>query len=65
MWCPRCCPSDLARGGNANRFELLWHHGPTTPTQTSATWGLPIAQMVGGAMTDKRVFDGPDTWSAA
>jgi hypothetical protein len=39
-----------------NTFELLYRSGATTPTQTDATWELPIAQMSGGAMTDLREF---------
>lgn len=39
-----------------NVFELLYRDGATTPTQTDATWELPIAQMSGGAMTDLREF---------
>ena len=32
----------------ANTFELLYRDGATTPTQTTATWELPIARMTGG-----------------
>ena len=39
-----------------NVFELLYRDGATTPTQTDATWELPLAQMTGGAMTDLREF---------
>ena len=39
-----------------NRFQLLWLNGASNPTQTTATWELPIAQMTGGTMSDVRVF---------
>lgn len=37
-----------------NRCELLYRDGVTTPTQTDPTWELPIAQMVAGALIDRR-----------
>ena len=37
-----------------NRFQLRRVNGAVNPTQTEATWELPIARMTGGAMTDIR-----------
>lgn len=42
-----------------NKFELLFRDGVTVPTQTTATWELPIALMSAGAMVDSRPFSGP------
>jgi hypothetical protein len=42
-----------------NKFELLFRDGVTVPTQTTATWELPIALMTAGAMRDQRPFVGP------
>ena len=39
-----------------NRFQLLWLNGVSNPTQTTATWELPIARMTGGTMSDVREF---------
>ncbi len=38
-----------------NHAELLYRDAATQPTQTLATWELPIAQMAAGALTDRRV----------
>ena len=42
-----------------NKFELVYRDGATTPTQTDATWELPIARMTGGVMADVRVLLAP------
>src|SRR4029077_6726774 len=39
-----------------NHAELLYRDTATVPTQTLATWELPIAQMTAGALTDLRRF---------
>jgi len=44
-----------------NHAELLYRDAATLPTQTLATWELPIAQMTAGALTDKRVFADPQS----
>ena len=42
-----------------NLFELVYRNGITTPTQTDATWELPIAQMIAGAISDRRFKSSP------
>ena len=37
-----------------NAFELIYRDGATTPTQTEATWELPIARITSSALTDVR-----------
>ena len=39
-----------------NRCELLYRDAVSTPTQTVATWELPLARMAAGVMTDLRVY---------
>ncbi len=39
-----------------NHAELVYRDAATVPTQTLATWELPIAQMTAGALTDLRRF---------
>jgi len=39
-----------------NHAELLYRDAATTCTQTLATWELPIAQMIAGALRDIRWF---------
>jgi hypothetical protein len=42
------------------KFELLFKSGTgQVPTQTTATWELPIASMTAGAMADARAFASP------
>lgn len=50
------------------KFELLFKSGVgQTPTQTTATWELPIASMAAGVMTDQRALitpsgQAPEAW---
>ena len=42
-----------------NHFELIYRDGATTPTQTDATWELPIARITSSALYDTRNVLGP------
>jgi hypothetical protein len=46
------CRFDPATG----TAELVYRPGVTTPTQTVATWEVPIAQILAGALVDRRAF---------
>jgi hypothetical protein len=63
-YCELASPSSVAATANGlavvrftpadNHAELVYRDGVTVPTQTLATWELPIAQMTAGAMADRR-----------